>query len=349
MHVFWDITRECNFACVHCYNAPQRASAPPDADTALRLQIVRNLSAEHPGSVLHLLGGEPTLIDDFEDVVNAAISAGLRLEITTNGSESAYQLAPLLLGKFEVVHISLDGATAASNDRVRGRGTFEQVVRLLNEFSVTSLTRRRANLDLSFTLTRGTLGQAQEIVRFCLDHDLASLTIQPVKILGNALRSERKFGITAHEYFEFACQLAHCSVGERLRVNVTGGSKRAKDYIKWKYFNDVMSVETGCDAGTGQLRIDSMGRTHGCIVADRIDANVIQFATPSAKEANTSKTLSRQVRTLHLINERGQPPICRSCNHLHEKSCYGGCAIQGNFGPSLLCAHLNELKAATLS
>jgi MoaA/NifB/PqqE/SkfB family radical SAM enzyme len=78
---------------------------------------------------LGLTGGEPLLRRDRFDITDLATSHGLHPCVTTNGLLITEEAARDFAARRLVwLSISPDGATAATNDRVRGAGTFDRVL-----------------------------------------------------------------------------------------------------------------------------------------------------------------------------------------------------------------------------
>ena len=68
-------------------------------------------------------GGEPTVRRDFWEIVDYATAHHVGVKFSTNGSRITPTIAQRLAASDYVdVQVSIDGATAAVNDRVRGRG-----------------------------------------------------------------------------------------------------------------------------------------------------------------------------------------------------------------------------------
>ena len=66
-------------------------------------------------------GGEPTVRSDFWELVGYAVAHDVGVKFSTNGSRITPAAARELAGtEYIDVQISLDGATAAVNDAVRG-------------------------------------------------------------------------------------------------------------------------------------------------------------------------------------------------------------------------------------
>jgi MoaA/NifB/PqqE/SkfB family radical SAM enzyme len=153
-NVFLHVLTRCNLRCRHCYINPEQHGRK-------RLSIERmerwlTLFAERsPGANLVLLGGEPTL---HPDLPRAARSAR-RLEfasitIDTNGYLFNDILKKVTPAEVDVFSFSLDGATAETNDRIRGRGSYDACLN--------GLRRARAKgfrASLIFTVSRANLGE----------------------------------------------------------------------------------------------------------------------------------------------------------------------------------------------
>lgn len=123
----------CNLACRHCFNASGPKDpwlAPLDADGVRR----RLAEADELGaSEIYFTGGEPFLHPDLFAVLEAALAIA-PTTILTNGTLIDDTIADALAARAAAspysleIRISLDGATAAENDRLRGRGSFDQAL-----------------------------------------------------------------------------------------------------------------------------------------------------------------------------------------------------------------------------
>ena len=75
-------------------------------------------------------GGEPFLRDDFLDILEHAHEQGITTCVSTNGTVLDQDLVDELLCMTAPVYlqVSLDGAFAATNDAIRGAGTFDRIL-----------------------------------------------------------------------------------------------------------------------------------------------------------------------------------------------------------------------------
>ncbi len=119
----WELTYACNLQCVHCLSSSGRRD-PHELTTAQCRRVIDEL---HDLQVFYVNigGGEPTVRADFDDLVEYAIARGVGVKFSTNG----LRLTPEVARRYAAtayldVQISIDGADAATNDAVRGAGSF---------------------------------------------------------------------------------------------------------------------------------------------------------------------------------------------------------------------------------
>jgi sulfatase maturation enzyme AslB (radical SAM superfamily) len=125
--VHLEVVASCNLGCSHCF-----AGELPRREQRLSVAEIDRLFREMArlGSFrLGLTGGEPLLRKDIFQVIDLALEHGLAPCITTNGLLITEQIAREF-GRRDLVwlNVSLEGATAETNDAVRGPGTFARVM-----------------------------------------------------------------------------------------------------------------------------------------------------------------------------------------------------------------------------
>jgi mycofactocin radical SAM maturase len=134
VNITWEITHECNLRCVHCLSASSVAS-PGELDFEECCAIVDQL-AELKVFEINFGGGEPLLKDYFLPLLDYIHKKGIVTCISTNGTVitdeavAAFTASPLVN-----VQVSLDGATAEVNDYIRGRGTYDRIIKGIERLS----------------------------------------------------------------------------------------------------------------------------------------------------------------------------------------------------------------------
>src|SRR6187549_24484 len=119
----WELTYACNLQCVHCLSSSgQRDPRELTTGEAKRvLDELRDLQVFY----INIGGGEPMIRRDFFELGEYSIANDIRLKFATNGAfidaDKARRLAAM---DYLDIQISLDGTDAATNDAVRGAGSY---------------------------------------------------------------------------------------------------------------------------------------------------------------------------------------------------------------------------------
>jgi len=130
----------CNIACRHCF-----VSAGPKSDSIPMMSRAEVESAIDEGVDLgardaYFTGGEPFLHPEIRALVDFTLQR-MPLTILTNALLIDEDLAGWMADRFTRsrysfdLRVSLDGAVASSNDRVRGRGVYDAVVDALRRLA----------------------------------------------------------------------------------------------------------------------------------------------------------------------------------------------------------------------
>ncbi|MBE5907975.1 MAG: radical SAM protein [Lachnospiraceae bacterium] len=132
--VRWDITKKCNLKCKHCINGNKYLNTQ-EASFEEKKQIIDNL-ATGGVSRIHLLGGEATTVDKIEELVEYACSKGIRVSLNTNSIVMAENESLCnTFAKCDVdVSFSIDGTTAELHEQIRGRGTYDAIIKASQKY-----------------------------------------------------------------------------------------------------------------------------------------------------------------------------------------------------------------------
>jgi [mycofactocin precursor peptide]-tyrosine decarboxylase / 3-amino-5-[(4-hydroxyphenyl)methyl]-4,4-dimethylpyrrolidin-2-one synthase len=119
----WELTYACNLACVHCLSSSGRRD--PDELTTVEALSVLDELRELQVFYINIGGGEPMIRRDFFEVVEYAVASRIGVKFSTNGAfiDAARAERLAAMGYLDI-QISLDGLDAATNDAVRGDGSY---------------------------------------------------------------------------------------------------------------------------------------------------------------------------------------------------------------------------------
>jgi len=172
--VFWNLTRACNLACDHCYIEADAGAGSRDELTMDEALAAVDGLADAGVPLVLLSGGEPLLRPDLLEIAARARDRGIMTALSTNGTLIDRDVAEGLVDAgVGYAGVSLDGASAATHDRIRGRaGAFDRALDgirasieagLRTGVRVTVTRENAGELDALLDLSTG-LG----VDRFCL-------------------------------------------------------------------------------------------------------------------------------------------------------------------------------------
>lgn len=147
VNVTWEVTSKCNLSCIHCLSDSGRKKRG-ELTTEQCLQVIDTMSSMKVFQ-FNIGGGEPFMREDFLDLMDYAHEKGLVTCISTNGTLITDEVAERLDNMLVYVQVSLDGATPASNDAIRGKGSFRKVITALE-----CLRKRKIEVSINTVLTK---------------------------------------------------------------------------------------------------------------------------------------------------------------------------------------------------
>jgi pseudo-rSAM protein/SPASM domain protein len=172
--VVWNLTKQCNLYCDHCYAAADTECAPGELSTAEGKQLLSEL-ADYGVPVVLFSGGEPLVRDDLAELIAYAADRGIRPVLSTNGTLITRERAQRLKDAgLKYAGISVDGLPER-NDEFRGQeGAFDAALEGIEACLDTGL-----KTGLRYTITEANADDLESIVallhdvgldRFCFYH-----------------------------------------------------------------------------------------------------------------------------------------------------------------------------------
>lgn len=119
------ITKYCNLQCFYCYAEDILNAKHVPEFTLDEIKNIIDQIYDTGCRWINILGGEPLVRNDIEEIIDYMHGKGILIEITTNGFFVKRRIEALK--KVDHLCISLDG-NKASNDRSRGEDSFEKIV-----------------------------------------------------------------------------------------------------------------------------------------------------------------------------------------------------------------------------
>jgi MoaA/NifB/PqqE/SkfB family radical SAM enzyme len=216
LYVAWQITNECNLACLHCIeeSGPGKAFADELDDAQVFSVIDQLMDCDVP--YLSFSGGEPMMHPQFFAMAERVCSRGAQLKIETNGHYlSPDNCARLKDLGVKAVQVSLDGATKATFNRMRVRGDFDTTVEGLRNLRAAGVP-----VEINFSPALFNVSEIGAVVDLAYELGAYSFYTGRTMFTGNAVKAWRHLEVSDAQYERFF-DVLRAKVGEyrgRMRV-----------------------------------------------------------------------------------------------------------------------------------
>jgi len=298
----WELTYACNLACVHCLSSSGRRD-PRELSTAEAKGVVDELQKMQVFYV-NIGGGEPTVRPDFWELLDYAIDHQVGVKFSTNGVKLDQKRAQQLANTDYVdVQISLDGATAAVNDEVRGPGSYVTAMRALENLAAAGFVKPK----ISVVMTRQNVDQLDEFAAIA-DKFGAQLRITRLRPSGRGADVWDELHPTAAQQRQMYDWLV--ARGDNV---LTGDS-----FFHLSAYGEALPGLNLCGAGRVVCLIDPVGDVYACPFA--IHEN---FLAGNVRSPGGFEEVWRSSELFLSLREPQTGGACRSCG-VYD-SCQGGC------------------------
>lgn len=172
--VVWNITRQCNLSCQHCYIQAQNKKSNNELTTNEAKAFIQDLAIIKV-PVLLFTGGEPLLRNDIFELCEFAANLGLRPVLSTNGTLITSNVAQSIKNAgFVYVGVSIDGMEGIHNEFRGVKNGFQLAWEGIHNCMKVELAT-----GIRFTVNKHNFGDLpavldlaikESIPRFCLYH-----------------------------------------------------------------------------------------------------------------------------------------------------------------------------------
>lgn len=187
VNLFFHLLTGCNLKCRHCYINPKQ-----HGENTLPIAVIRQwlelFSQRSALANVIFLGGEPTLHPDLPQAIRHARSLGYQsVTVDTNGFLFHDILDKVTPAEVDFFSFSLDGASPAVNDGLRGEGTWRRCTRGIRE----AATRGFAT-SLIYTVSGANLHELPEMPDLLKSLGVRRFFIQVIGIRGKSVSEKAR-------------------------------------------------------------------------------------------------------------------------------------------------------------
>ncbi len=307
----WEITYGCNLRCVHCLSSSgQRREDELTTDEAKRLI---DEWAAMKVFYINVGGGEPMSRPDFFVLMNYALDQGIGVKFSTNGTLIDDAAADWIGSRdYLDVQISLDGAAAATNDPVRGTGSFLRARRAIDR-----LAARDVAFKINAVVTRQNIHELDALYALATDNG-GQLRLTRLRPSGRGIDVwERMRPAHAQNRMLYEWLLAHPDV-------LTGDS-----FFHLSAYGQPLDGLNMCGAGRIVCCVDPVGEVYACpfVLSP-------EFSAGNVRDQGGFAWLWRNAPLFAHLRVWQVGGRCQTCNAY--ALCHGGCfAVKHFTGRSL--------------
>ena len=323
----WELTYACNLQCVHCLSSSGRRD-PRELTTAESKRVLDELRALQV-FYINIGGGEPMVRRDFFELVDYAINppdggAGIGVKFSTNGTyidaSTARRLAAM--GYLDI-QISLDGIDAATNDPLRGEGSYAVARRAMDNLAAAGF----GPFKISVVVTRHNVDQLDRFQELAESYG-AQLRITRLRPSGRGVDTWHDLHPTSAQQRQIYQWLL--AKGETV---LTGDS-----FFHLNALGESLPGLNMCGAGRVVCLIDPVGDVYACpfVIHD-------QFKAGSVRDLGGFANVWKHSDLFLELRAPQSAGACASCGSYD--ACQGGCMAAKIFtglpldGPDPECVH----------
>lgn len=324
--VSWNLTKDCNLLCAHCYLPTNNTKTIPDqyipsataqstnaheelgTDTAYK--IINDIAEINPNIILILTGGEPLLRRDIFDLSRYASGKGMMVLLGTNACLINDDVAKKLKDSGVVgVGISLDSMRPDVHDSIRGlKGSWKKAIE-----GMMACKEQGLEIQIQSTVFKKNYDDIPNIVAFANEMGAKVFNLFFLVCTG---RGQGITDITSKEYEDALKQIYKLNKQYEGRMLVS--AKCAPHYRRIAYEMDPESAlvkyySGGCPAGTNYCRITPEGNVTAC---PYMNTSCGSLREKSFEEIWNNSSILQELREASLKGRCGEcefESMCKGC------------------------------------
>ncbi len=184
-NIFFHILTQCNLSCRHCYINPDqhgKRTLPLSAIKAWLDVFTENAKSSN----VIFLGGEPTLHPELSQAVKTAKQLGYKsITIDTNGYLFHDILTKIGPDDVDYLSFSLDGASKETNDKIRGKGSYEACIS-----GIRQATGKKISTSVIYTVSRANIEELAMMPPLLSNLGIDRFFIQVIGIRGKSAKGD---------------------------------------------------------------------------------------------------------------------------------------------------------------
>jgi len=238
LYVAWQITNECNLACLHCIEESGPGKAFKDELSAGEFRGILDQFVALEVPYVSFSGGEPMVHPHFFEMAEYFCAGGGQLKVETNGHyltpENCRRLADIGI---KAVQVSIDGGSKETFNRMRVLGQFDVVMD-----GTRNLHDANVPIEVNFSPTHFNVHEIGPAVDLAYELGAYSFYTGRTMYTGNAVKTWRKIAPTEEQYNAFFDTLKAKAEEYRGRMRVYFHEMGLLDELRYRLENPAALV-----------------------------------------------------------------------------------------------------------
>jgi radical SAM protein with 4Fe4S-binding SPASM domain len=330
-NITFNITNRCNLRCPWCYN---QQSAGDDIPIPALLDWIRNgIASLNDDAALIILGGEPFLDEGrLLDCIcgTRELFAG-EILVSTNGTLLGRQTPRALARANATIQVSLDSASPAKHNAIRGNGVFDRAISTARR-----LAESGARTIFSMVMTQHSEPELEPYLDLALKIGVAEVRFIPLRQIGRGVAS---VGDAPDLYACF-----------RRLIEILRRRPELSRLLRRDFFSILMTacrfsrLRNNCGIGRRCLFVDADGEIYPCPNHRAAGFQCGHLLNTPLAGILEKSAVCESLRTLYRLEAM---PVCRQCAFRYW--CAGDCraevlaATSDPSGPSPYCQALKGI------
>lgn len=280
LEAFFEVSARCNIRCEMCainYDAryQPRSGRPPFFGPEL-FERMRPIFPTLLRAYLFGLG-EPTLNPHLTDYVRELSSHGVEVWFNTNATRIDDDLAEeLAIAGADRITVSIDGATAATYEKIRRGATFDSVMRGIRALVRAREKHGRPRVDLSCVAMASNIDELATLVDLCADIGATGVHAEPLYLQpGSAELSEHYERENAGSSGTERAATSFARAAERAKERgVSFQSRLTASSTEFDYVKRRVRADWTCSEPWSSIWVTSAGEVRTCCTNETAFGNV---------------------------------------------------------------------------
>jgi len=302
LYIAWQVTNECNLACLHCIEESGPGKAFSDELNRDEIFAVLQQFVDRGVPYLSFSGGEPMLHPLFFEMAEFVGRNGASLKVETNGHYlTPENCARLKQAGVKAVQVSLDGASAASFSAMRIRGDFDRTLAGLRTLHAAGVP-----IEINFSPTGFNAHEIGAAVDLAFTLGAESFYSGRTMYTGNAVKTWHKLTPSEAQYADFFAVLRQKEEEYRGRMRVHFHEMGLLDELRYRLHhpaallivlpNGLVKLINALPFVCGDLRRQSLSEIWANFQRAWQDPKVAAFVDRLAHDPGTTSQLHQWVR-----------------------------------------------------